>query len=401
MIIEYFLNFLIKKNVLFIKLFQTMSSNKNVSPHMLHIFQKCTNNVAFSDDDIDFDLLNKILIDYNIELESNIPINSGMIALVFKGKFKNSDKSVVIKMAKLNIYERVENGYNNIVFFYKILRFILYPFDSYTNTLDTLKNFIDSKDYLLSQCKFNHEIETMICIKKELSELTNTTNIKNIEKIVIPEIYNKNNDNAFIVMEFINGTDIFKISPVDKVEYAKLLILIIVIQIFFTSKIHTDPHPGNIICFNNSKGEKYVALIDFGMNINVNQDLRDGLIKMLSNVIQVSDVSPDYTKCLSMFLSPRIDFSNYIELHKPINVIMQTLTQSLISGNLTETDVFIHLNNIISLHSDFKILKMEKEIVQLLIGISCLNSSTNILTDYNKELIRTYYKDILIDVLSN
>ena len=132
------------------------------------------------------------------------------------------------------------------------------------------------------------------------------------------------------------------------------------------------------------------------MNIAVSPELRTGLITMLLNAM--SDDS-DYTSFLRIFLAPRIDFVRYTDLHSPINSIMGTLANSLISGTLTETDVLRHLGDIISLHADFKELTVVKEVVQLLIGISCLNSTTNISTNYNHAAIRSCYMEILEEML--
>ena len=77
------------------------------------------------------------------------------------------------------------------------------------------------------------------------------------------------------------------------------------------------------------------------------------------------------------------------------------LTSRLIRGTLTEADVFHNLNDIISLHADFEPLKVIKEAVQLVVGISCLNATTNIVTNHNHDAIKSYYIEILEEILLN
>lgn len=395
MILEFIISSLINFNILFIKLFQSMSSSTSVPKSLLMICQKCTNNAIYAREDIDFQLLDTITKDYDIVLDSKEPINSGMIAVVFKGKSNITNKDVAIKIAKKDIYKKVESGYNNLFLIYRILRYILYPFKDYYNALSTLKHFIESKDYLLSQCVFEDEIQTMIYMKNDILRMKTELKIKNVDRILVPDIYNKPYDNTFIVMEFINGTDIFNIQIEDRREYAQILVLLIVIQLFFARKFHTEPHPGNIICTNN--GKKCINLIDFGMNINVTEELRNGLISLFMNTFQGGDV--DYVEIINIFLIPKIDFSNYKETHNLINSIMHKLSISLISGNLSETEVLNHLKTVISSNKDFKNLKIQREIVQLLIALSCLNSSINILADYDNEFIKSIFYEKMNEII--
>jgi predicted unusual protein kinase regulating ubiquinone biosynthesis (AarF/ABC1/UbiB family) len=101
-LIENTLNELINENIIYIKLFQALSSNKYFSLAIINQFKKCTNHSNYCKNDIDDELLSKILESYNVELCDKNPINSGMIALIYKGKTKEGNY-VILKIKRKNI----------------------------------------------------------------------------------------------------------------------------------------------------------------------------------------------------------------------------------------------------------------------------------------------------------
>ena len=148
---------LTQSNVLFIKLFQSLSANKSVSPHMLTLFRKNTNSSEYYQDDIDYKLIDQIREKYDIVIENLVPINSGMIAIVFKGNTREG-KELVIKIKRKDIAARLERGYKQFVFWYQVAKVITYPIQA-NDFLESIASFIESKDYIMTQCDFNNEIE--------------------------------------------------------------------------------------------------------------------------------------------------------------------------------------------------------------------------------------------------
>ena len=75
-------------NILYIKLFQSLAYNNELIDETInkHII-KYTNNVPFLKSDIDESLLITLQKQYNLTYENNnIPINSGLISLIFNKK---------------------------------------------------------------------------------------------------------------------------------------------------------------------------------------------------------------------------------------------------------------------------------------------------------------------------
>ena len=260
---------MIRQNVLLIKVFQSLSSNQSLSPQIRELFQQQTDNAIHTEDDIDYKLLVQITSEYKICLDNPQPINAGMIAVVFKGTLTNGEK-VAIKMKRRHIYARVAAGHRDFVGIYNKLRVILRPFRRYYDILANLQSFVDTGDYIISQCVFDDEISTM----KQMWE-----DCRETPKFVIPKVLNKKEtDTDFIVMDFLEGCDCFSVDKDDKIIYGTEFFRFTWHCLFITKYTHMDLHPGNLICMSDGR----IGIIDFGMKQEMNIKLRTYLITMIT-----------------------------------------------------------------------------------------------------------------------
>lgn len=105
-----FVNYMVVKNVMFTKLLQSMAGIDNMPHEIDEIIKKNTNHVNYTDDEIDFKMLVKVISDYKITLDSLTPINSGMVAIVFSGVttknvlFLKSDEKISERVSRMDIY---------------------------------------------------------------------------------------------------------------------------------------------------------------------------------------------------------------------------------------------------------------------------------------------------------
>lgn len=94
-------------NILYVKIFQAFASNNSLIDNSTNNkLLKFTDNAPWDFSDIDLNQLVEMANKYNIQLRHGyeIPINSGMISLVFTGyENKYSNKQVIIKMKRKNI----------------------------------------------------------------------------------------------------------------------------------------------------------------------------------------------------------------------------------------------------------------------------------------------------------
>jgi len=264
---------MIQHNVLLIKVFQSLSSNQSLSPQIRELFRKQTDSAIHTEDDIDYELLTQIISEYQICLDSPKPINAGMIAVVFKGTLISGEK-VAIKMKRRHIYERVAIGHRDFVGIYNKMRIILRPFKRYYDILANLQSFVDTGDYILSQCIFDDEITTM----KQMRD-----DCRDTPKFIIPKVLNKKEtDTDFIVMDFLEGTDCFSVREEDKITYGTEFFRFTWHCLFITKYTHMDLHPGNLICMNDGR----IGIIDFGMKQEMNHKLRTSLITMITTGVE-------------------------------------------------------------------------------------------------------------------
>jgi predicted unusual protein kinase regulating ubiquinone biosynthesis (AarF/ABC1/UbiB family) len=270
-----------KKNILYVKIFQAFALNNNIINEQIHNnLLKFTDNVSWTNKDIDKQSLVTLEKEYNIKiLNDYIPINSGMISLVFKC-LKNDDKNseiVIIKMKRNNIDAILQDGIQKMLFCIKILSFI--PTINNFNISDIIHNNI----YLINkQTDFIKEVENMIIMKN---------NCKNLKYIKIPHVY-ENVTNKFsniIMMEYIKGETLQSVDPVDYSEYSKQVIKFVFVTMLMNGLCHGDLHVGNILFIKDKNDKKYqykVCILDFGIIYEINK-MKDTFYYIFANMCNV------------------------------------------------------------------------------------------------------------------
>lgn len=248
-------------NIFYVKILQSLCLNddllyKNEKDYLI----KYTDNVPYNSDDIDYNILDEIQDKYNIYFDNYEPLNSGIIAITFKGIYREDNKKVVIKIIKNNIKNKIEKAFEEIDLFIYILSII-----PYIKKLNFKKCLLDNKELLLDQTNFRKEVNNIQIFKEK--------NINNKEYI-IPECYPyiTSEYNNVIVMENIKGLTFNDIKDYDekiKYEFGRLLIKFGIISILYNSAVHCDVHPGNLFFYINEETDlkpKYqIGYIDFGI----------------------------------------------------------------------------------------------------------------------------------------
>lgn len=376
-----FVNYMVVKNVMFTKLLQSMAGIDNMPHEIDEIIKKNTNHVNYTDDEIDFKMLVKVISDYKITLDSLTPINSGMVAIVFSGV--NADKKrIVLKIRRKNIRTRIENGYIQFTRIYNFVRFITYPFGYLDEILANLESFIETKDYILTQCNFDKEIEAIVKTKTSIEEYTND--------IMIPFVYNSEQDRVnteFILMDRIEGTTCYGMDERYKEHICELLFNFTFITSYFSDICHVDLHPGNIFCI--PHGDKCkIGIIDFGMHIENTDKIREFSHGILDGFIKVANgnTEVDILKHCTNTVVPPIDVKQISpEQYKDLNNVFIRFVDTIGTGKLDETA--IHEVNI----GIRKVLKTNVIVLcdyamKYAMGLSMLQSSARLLVNDKKKL---------------
>jgi predicted unusual protein kinase regulating ubiquinone biosynthesis (AarF/ABC1/UbiB family) len=250
------------KNIFFTKIFQAISNNNNiVDKELFNYFIEYTDNVNYDPSEVDYnglyDLINIARTNGDeLTIDSEQPIKSGNIALVYKGKLNG--KSVIIKYRRKNIIEKFKRSMDELFLLISISKKLPYMCDLNISDL-----FDENREIMLNQLNFNNEISN---IKLFLDKF------KDVSSICIPNVYpyfTENNPCA-IVMDFIDGKRIEEISDLDKDEYSKILSRFNLKCVFYDSIYHADMHSGNVIFLKEPNNDSTaqilrIGIIDYGI----------------------------------------------------------------------------------------------------------------------------------------
>ena len=363
---------LAKTNILYVKVFQSLSlNNKNLdlNTNLLNF----TDNVPYELADIDIDNLFNVCNEYNIHIVNNEnPINSGMISLVFLGK-KYSDNNnyidIIIKMKRKNIDNNINLGIQNILTLIKLLKWI--PFVEKYKITDVVQKNID---IIREQTNFNNEVKNIQLIKK---------NCVNLKYVKIPFVYEKITEKYenVIVMEYIKGCKISELKEEDYYGFSKQVLKFGLVTSLIHGVTHGDLHAGNILFMIDENDAKYrhkLGIIDFGILYRIKDTFRSTLFNIICNLntMPINDlaeellnsgifVPKDIKNCLIKehyndilnFSTPILretihesNKANQIQLYKFISILFDYLNKNnLHIYGIKASDDFINLQLVLAM----------------------------------------------------
>ena len=295
------------ENIVYVKLFQALCLNKDLLYSNEQDFLiKYTDNVPYTINDINYDLLNKLKEEYCITLNNVIPINSGIIGLIFDARDCSNNK-VIVKMLKKNSLEQFTNVFDELLYVSYICKYI--PYIKYYKITKLL---LDNREILLNQMNFIKEVETIEIFTKKY---------KNNKEYRFPKVYKAITEKytELMVMENINGLHLKDILVMDnaiKEEFAYLINKFNILGILYHSVIHCDLHCGNVFFYINDTIDteqcpKYMlGLIDFGLCSFPNKESQNAYYIFFNNMLYLNDYS-EIEYLITNFIEEQELFSNY------------------------------------------------------------------------------------------
>jgi predicted unusual protein kinase regulating ubiquinone biosynthesis (AarF/ABC1/UbiB family) len=268
-------------NILYVKIFQAIALNNSlIDDKTNNELLKFTDNAPWDYSDIDLYQLIEMSDKYNLKLQQGyeVPINSGMISLVFIGYDQNNkNKQVIIKMKRRNIQQKLDDAIDNLLFTMNILLFIPL-FRKYQLNEVINKNI----EIIRHQTNFLEEIDNMDKIRE---------NCKNLKYIKIPTANRKITEEypGIIVMDFIAGIKINQIHEEDYEGFAKLVVKFGLVTTLLHGVTHGDLHSGNILFIKDNKDIKYpykIGVIDFGIIYNVETQYKGLMFDVLTQMFE-------------------------------------------------------------------------------------------------------------------
>jgi len=301
-------------NILCVKIIQAISSNNSlISESLNNKLLQYTDNAPWCNDDIDYKTLHQIIDKYGLEFKDGVipivPINSGMISLVFKA-YKNDDL-VIIKLKRVNIQEKLDNSIQNLLFLVYLLSFIPI-FNKYQIAELVNKNI----EIIRHQTNFLEEIENMDLIKN---------NCKNLKYVKIPTALLEVTEEYpnCILMTYIDGIKIKDIEKEDYEGFAKQVMKFGFVTTIVHGVTHGDLHSGNILFIKDEIDAKYkykIGVIDFGIIYKLDNEYKGLLFEVLTQMFE-SDPRESAIKILNSGIIDPPDILEQIHLKHKENII--------------------------------------------------------------------------------
>ena len=344
-------NKLIQINILYVKIFQAFALNNNIIDNKINnTLTRFVDNAPWTNKEIDYNLLSILEKDHDLIFDKPLlPINSGMISLVFKGKRKNTGDTIVVKIKRLNIEHNLKLAIDDLLV---VLRWIMII--PCINKFQIAEIMTKNMDLIKHQTNFVQEVKNIQVFGKICKHLKYVT-IPNVDS-VITEKYND-----VIVMDYIDGLSISKIEQEDYLSYAKLIMKFVFVSTFLHGKIHGDLHSGNILFIKdvdannpNSATNKYkLGILDFGIIYEIGSETKSGMYDIISNLHSVPSKELASIILNSSIIEPLSDIKELDEKHYQhmVTIISEFVDKSInIHDNINQFEVYeflTHLNTYI------------------------------------------------------
>ncbi|HET6670383.1 MAG TPA: AarF/UbiB family protein [Pyrinomonadaceae bacterium] len=256
----------------FIKLGQLLSTRADLlPPPYLDALSRLQDQIApFSYEEVDAIVSGELGVRISkafAEFESE-PIGAASLAQVHRAYMRDG-RAVVVKVQRPNIREQIVAD---------------------LEALEEVATFLDLHTELGKRYEFGN---MLIGLRKSLlqeldfkSEASNLAmfadNLREFERIVIPEPIMDFTTSRVLTMEFIPGKKITDISPLHLLEIdgpglADELFRTYLQQILVDGVFHADPHPGNVFLTDDER----IALLDLGMVARLMGSFHDNLLRLL------------------------------------------------------------------------------------------------------------------------
>ncbi|MCL5673369.1 MAG: AarF/UbiB family protein [Deltaproteobacteria bacterium] len=188
------------------------------------------------------------------------------VAQVYKAVYKG--RQVIVKVIRPDIEKNVSSDISTL-----------------KNVLNYLGIFFPDNKSIISISVVLKEFE--ITIYEEMDLIHEVQNVKEFKKfskdlewIIIPDIYTELNSKNILVMDFYKGVKINDIESLKKNGLNPKVVLDRLIEFYLYQSlikgvIHADPHPGNILVDDTGR----IIVLDFGLVIHVSEETKENLIK--------------------------------------------------------------------------------------------------------------------------
>ena len=372
---ERVLHLLRTENILFTKIFQSLgnSSHEHIPSDLRSQLRRYNANASYTDADINYDALDAIEVEHGIQIDRTV-VNSGMIALVFRG-VDASGNTVIVKLRRRGITESLRAGCRSIKDLYNVAAH-WYPQNIYVRIL---RPFIRNIDDIIDQCNFSREIANLRTAKEDFAPLP---------FIKIPAVYNRpeQNETEYILMEYIEGAHTLppETSEDVRLKYMEKYFLCFFFALVANTIHNTDLHSGNIIFTEDGLG-----MIDYGMAMQLNDEWHDAVLSIAELIRDKRPVHEiDFIETFKGIFEPPLDkatIHNVPVVEELCAGILQPMLENMEQDELKVTDNLMRISQELG-----RSVELNRNMYAMILGYSMM-SGQNVIMGLNyphKDIIR-------------
>ncbi len=229
-----------------------------------------------------------------------VPLAAASVAQVYRAWYKGKD--VIVKVIRPDIEKNVGIDIITLKRVLSVFR-LFFPQNKFFQSISVVLREFNKTIY--EEMDLRHEL-------KNVQEFIEISRAKELDYIIIPQVYEEINSKNILVMDYHEGV---KITNLQKIKEMGLepgyiinrLIEFYIYQSLIEGIMHADPHPGNILV--NREGK--IIILDFGLVIHISEETKENLIKAVLSGI-------------------KMDFSGIIDAYYGLGIINKEVSRQLL-----------------------------------------------------------------------
>ena len=290
----------------FIKLGQVLSTRSDLLPPVY------VDALARLQDDIEpfpfSDVVRIVEEDLGVRLSKGFaafderPIAAASLGQVHRAMLRTG-REVAVKVQRPNVREQVLRDLETL----NDLAPLLERFTSVTRSVDVPRVLEEFRRTMMQELDYQQEARNLGALAHQLEDL---------ERIVVPLPVDDYTGPRVLTMDYIGGTKITKVSPVEWTEVdserlADDLFRAYLHQILVDGLFHADPHPGNVLLTPDHR----LALIDLGMVGRLSRGVQEQLFRLMLAVV---DADGDDAAAAAIALGEKLEGFNETEARRMV-----------------------------------------------------------------------------------
>lgn len=196
------------------------------------------------------------------------PLAAASLGQVHRATLRGG-REVAVKVQRPDIRERVLRDLDSL----QGLATLLARFSKTSTPVDTERLVGEFRRSLLAELDYREEARNLVKLATDLGDFN---------RIVVPLPVDDFTTSRVLTMDFIPGTKVTKVSPVEWTEIdghtlADDLFRAYLQQVLIDGTFHADPHPGNVLLTPDHR----IALLDLGMVGRLSSTVQERIMKLL------------------------------------------------------------------------------------------------------------------------